>query len=68
MIAILSYAAHQASVENLRALGASPVITDLNITARDNSHLTTPVEWEYTPQKQMRGLMRECDSSRASND
>lgn len=29
MIGILSYAMYQASVENLRAAGASPVITDL---------------------------------------
>ena len=52
----------QASVENLRALGASPVITDLNITARDLSGvemvdsisdmiLTTPVqEWDSRTQ------------------
>ena len=58
MIAILSYAAHQASVENLRALGASSVITDLDIATRELSGvemvdsisdmiLKTPVqEWD----------------------
>ena len=58
MIAILSYASHQASVENLRALGASPVITDLNATTRalsgvemvdsvSDMFLTKPVqEWD----------------------
>ena len=58
MIAILSNASHQASVENLRALGASPVITDLNATARalsgvemvdsvSDMFLTKPVqEWD----------------------
>ena len=58
MIAILSYASHQATVENLRALGASPVITDLNATARalsgvemvdsvSDMFLTKPVqEWD----------------------
>ena len=34
MISILTYAIHQASIENLRDLGASPVITDLSSTPR----------------------------------
>ena len=34
MICFLSYVAHQASIERLRDLGASPVITDLSTTGR----------------------------------
>ena len=53
----------QASVETLRAVGASPVITDLNVTARElsgvemvdsisNMILTTPVqEWDNRTQE-----------------
>ena len=36
-ISILTYAMHQASIENLRELGASPVITDLSPTPRELS-------------------------------
>ena len=36
-IDILAYVLHQASIENLRMLGASPVITDLNSTPRNLS-------------------------------
>ena len=58
MISILSYAAHQASIENLISLGPSCIITDLNSTCRESSGieiansisdmvLTMPVtEWE----------------------
>ena len=37
MISILSYAAHQASIENLNSLGPSCIITDLNSTCRESS-------------------------------
>ena len=60
MISILSYTAHQASIENLISLGPSScVITDLNSTCHElsgiemansisNMALTMPVtEWEY---------------------
>ena len=36
-IDILAYVIHQASVENLRLLGASPIITDLSLTPRNLS-------------------------------
>ena len=37
MICFLSYVAHQASVERLRDLGASSVVTDLSTTGRESS-------------------------------
>ena len=35
MIGVLSYAVYQASIENLRTIGASPIITDLNLSGRE---------------------------------
>ena len=35
MIGVLSYAVYQASIENLRAIGASPIITDLSLSRRE---------------------------------
>ena len=57
-IAILSYAAYQGSIENLRSLGASSVITDLKNSPREQSGIEmaetisdmfltkSPAEWE----------------------
>ena len=57
-IAILSYVAYQASVENLKDLGASSVITDLKNSPREQTGIEmattisdmfltkSPAEWE----------------------
>lgn len=35
MIGVLSYAVYQASIDNLRTIGASPIITDLKVSKRE---------------------------------